>query len=315
MAVAASGGDLPVYWNGRIVPAGEARPGALAPGFLYGESLFETILDQGGTVFALDEHLDRLLAGARRLGWHLGAGRAELAAAIPAAAEAVRASGLLPPRAPLRVRLTVACAAEWWEGAPPDRFDVLVSAVPYRPDETAARRGWRAKTVRFRLDPRHPLAGLKSGNYWPYRLARAEARASGADEALLLTIDGLVAEGSVANVFIFEGERLLTPPLACGILPGVTRSAVLSLAERLGIPVAEEAFPPGRLLGADEAFLTNSLVGIVPLVAVDGWPVGDGRPGPCTARLAAALAELVGQPGSGRLPGRRGGPGCKRELD
>lgn len=293
MATATGTEGLPVYWSGRIVSADEARPRALTSGFLFGESLFETMLDREGRIFGFDEHLNRLLEGARRLGWRLPMGRGELAAAVQATVEAVRASGRVPPRTPLRVRLTVACAAEAWEEPPPDRFDVLVLALPHWPDEAAARRGWRAKTARFPIDPRHPLAGLKSGNYWPYRLARAEARAAGADEALLLTVDGSVGEGSATNLFLFEGERLLTPPTACGILPGVTRAAVKRLAERLGIPVAEEALAPERLWRADEAFLTNSLVGIVPLVAVDGRPIGDGRPGPRTLRLVAALQEWV----------------------
>ncbi len=288
-------GELPVFWNGQLVPASLARPEAGSPGFLYGESLFETLLARGGGVLALGAHLDRLLGGAERLHWRLPWGRAELAAAVRATVAAVWAA--VEPQAgqavPLRVRLTVACAADWTLEAPPARFDLLVTAVPYHPDPTAAERGWRAATAAFRLDPAHPLAGLKAGNYWPYRLARAQARAAGADEALLLTIDGRVAEGSVSNVFAFVGGRLLTPPLSCGILPGVTRAMVLQLAPRLGWPAAEEDLDPGQWPQVEEAFLTNSLMGLVPLVQVDGQPIGSGRPGRRTRALAAALAQAL----------------------
>ena len=116
---------------------------------------------------------------------------------------------------------------------------------------------------------------------------------AGADEALLLNERGFVAEGSTANIFAAGGEMLVTPSTESGVLPGITREAVLELAESMGkMPVVRQV-ELGELLRADEAFLTNSVLEIMPLTRLDDKPIGSGRPGPLTQRLMSAYKKLV----------------------
>jgi branched-subunit amino acid aminotransferase/4-amino-4-deoxychorismate lyase len=130
-------------------------------------------------------------------------------------------------------------------------------------------------------------------------LGRAHAAARGAEEGLYVTTDGAVTEGTASNVFAVRGGTLVTPPLAAGVLPGVTRALVLALARRAGIPVREAPLRARALATMDELFLTASTVEILPVVRLDGRRVGDGRPGPITyalqgryaARVAAAVAR------------------------
>jgi branched-chain amino acid aminotransferase len=140
-----------------------------------------------------------------------------------------------------------------------------------------------------RRDPRGPLVGIKTISYAGERLLLARARAAGADECLRRNLEGRVCEGTRSNVFLIEGDRLVTPPLTEGLLPGVTRWFLLTIARDAGLTPREEEVPVPRLLAADEAFLTSTLRGVVPLVAVDGRALGAGVPGPRAVRLALML--------------------------
>jgi branched-chain amino acid aminotransferase len=134
---------------------------------------------------------------------------------------------------------------------------------------------------------------VKSLNCLDNLLAREEARRSGAGEALLLNTRGFIAEGAASNVFLVRDGTLLTPGVEAGALPGITRQAVLELAGEDGIAVEEADVALPDLFGAGEAFLTNSVMEVMPLVSVDGRPVGTGRPGPLTERLARRYRDLV----------------------
>jgi branched-chain amino acid aminotransferase len=134
----------------------------------------------------------------------------------------------------------------------------------------------------------------KTGNYLSHVLAIREARAAGAYEALMLDRDGFVTEGTTSNVFAVRGATLVTPPLAVGILEGVTRGLVLALARELGVPAREERLRPRDLEAADEIFITSSVREIVPVTRLGGRPVGTGRPGPVTAHLHAVFRERAG---------------------
>jgi branched-chain amino acid aminotransferase len=136
-------------------------------------------------------------------------------------------------------------------------------------------------------------AGLKTLAYTDSVAALAEARASGADDALFLDTAGHLSEGTSSNVFVVRGETLATPPLSCGALPGITRAAVAEVAAGLGLAVEERPVAPDELFAAGEAFLTSSLRGIAPVVRVDRRPLGGGVPGPVTRRVMDAYASLV----------------------
>jgi branched-subunit amino acid aminotransferase/4-amino-4-deoxychorismate lyase len=136
---------------------------------------------------------------------------------------------------------------------------------------------------------------VKSGNYLNSVLALAEARRKGAYEALMCDAVGRIAEGSSSNLFLVRQGRLATPALSVGLLEGITRRHVIALARGLGLAVDELGLWPADLQGADEAFLTSSVRGVMPVVRVDGRPIGAGAPGPVTRRIMAAYdAETAG---------------------
>jgi branched-subunit amino acid aminotransferase/4-amino-4-deoxychorismate lyase len=164
-------------------------------------------------------------------------------------------------------------------------------AIDYPP--ALYERGMSAVVSTIRRNEGSPLSRVKSLSFLDNVLAREEARRLGADEAILLNGRGVVAEGSVSNVFAARDGELLTPSLDAGVLPGVTRAAVLELAQGEGIAAAKADLPPEALAGADEAFLTNSVMEVMPLTQLDGRLIGSGEPGPLTGRLREAYAELV----------------------
>jgi branched-subunit amino acid aminotransferase/4-amino-4-deoxychorismate lyase len=141
--------------------------------------------------------------------------------------------------------------------------------------------------------PGSPLAGVKSLAWAEYHVARERARAAGFDEAILVDETGRLLEGAASNVFLVIGGRVLTPPVASGILPGVTRRLVFESAAAEGLPIEERDLPTLSLADAEEAFLTNALIGVASLVAVDGRTIGDGVPGPVTQRLFRARRKRL----------------------
>lgn len=277
-----------VYLNGSLLPSAEARIPALDYGFLYGYGLFETMRAYaGGRVFRLDRHLDRLVSSAETLG---------ITADTPTLEEAIHETLSANSLSSARIRLTVSAG----EGDPvPDpascaRSTVLVVAAEYQqlPEETY-RRGYRAVTASLRRNHRSPLAGMKSLSFTENLLARQEARRAGVDEAVLLNDRDHVAEASMSNLFVVSGVVLRTPPLDAGVLPGVTREAVLELAQRLGITAVEDDITPDELRQSDEAFLTNSVIELMPLTGLDGRAIGGGAIGPVTQKLRESYQELV----------------------
>jgi branched-chain amino acid aminotransferase len=258
---------LAVAVEGRgVVDAAEPVFGASDEALLRGAAAFETVRVHGGRPFRLDAHLERLSATAERLGLPAptGAGRV--------AAEAIAAAG--GGDLVLRVFRT---------------SDLLVATVAELPADLEAlrARGLRLAAVTVRLDAR--LAGLKTTSYATNVAARIEAERRGADDALLVDEDGTVLESAMANVWWADADGLITPAPELGILPGVTRDALLGLAG----DVEQGAYPLARLLDAEEAFTSSAVREVMPVVEVDGRPIGDGRPGPRAAALQAALRALV----------------------
>jgi branched-subunit amino acid aminotransferase/4-amino-4-deoxychorismate lyase len=262
-----------VYLNGEYVPADEATIPALDAGVLFGRGVFETFRARRGSVYRLDQHLQRLKAGAKTLSIPLPQALAELPAIVR---ELARQCELVDAR----VRLTLTAGAE---GGDPS---LLIEAKPvtgYPP--TMYERGAAAVIASVRRNETSPLAGVKTLNYTDNVLAREAAGSEGADEAIMLNGRGLIADGSAFNVFAVRDGQLRTPTVEDGALPGVTRGAVLELASEAGIAAEETALTPDDLQSADEAFLTNAIVGVMPLVSVDGGKIGDGRPGPLTQQV------------------------------
>jgi len=284
-----------VYLNGSLIPRSQARVSVFDHGFLYGYGLFETMRAYHGTIFLLERHLRRLLGSAEVIG--LGSELADIDL-VNACVDTLKANGLEDAR----LRLTVSRGeVESFPGSNVTNTPtVLVTARSYSaiPAEVY-NRGYRVYLSSLRRCSQSPLSRLKSANYLLNLMARMESEAAGLDESLLLNERGSITEGSVSNVFFVTSQSaLVTPPLESGILPGITREVVMELAGMLGIDVTEDDIKLEDLGRFDEAFLTNSVMEIMPLVEVRDsagkiMTIGSGRPGKLTRRLMAAYREMV----------------------
>ncbi len=284
-----------VHLNGLLLPSEEARIATLDYGFLYGYGLFETMRAYDGRVFRLGHHLERLARSADMLEITVNVGT--LADAI---GETLVANGfgetVSDTADGARIRLTV--SAGEGDSAPDPascvRPTVLVVAGKYQPlPEDIYKAGYRAVTASLRRNHRSPLARIKSLNFTENLLARREAHRAGADEAIIINDRDRVAEASMSNLFVVSEGVLRTPPLDAGVLPGVTREAVLELAQRLGIAAEEEDIALDELRDTGEAFLTNSVIEVMPFTSLDGRAIGCGTAGPVTQKLRQAYQELV----------------------
>jgi branched-chain amino acid aminotransferase len=275
-----------VYVSGELVPADRAVVALLDRGYLYGEGLFETMRSYGGRIFALDLHLRRLVSSARELGLELGVGEDDLARAVTLTLEANHLSD-----AYLRLTVSQRCEAPGIESRAPGAFTVSVIARALsRPPQTEGG-GIAAVVLNPGSAPPASLARHKTLSYLAYVRARAAARGALADEAFLVNAAGEITEASTANAFFARGGRLVTPPLACGLLPGVTREIVLELARAQGIETTETVVQPADVSGCGECFLTNSIIELQPVTRINAQPLGNGAPGPVWATLAAAYRQ------------------------
>jgi branched-chain amino acid aminotransferase len=285
----------PVAWiDGRLGPADAPALPVADRGFQLGDGVFETLRVRRGVAIELEQHLRRLRHGLAALEIRLPWSDADVAGAI-AATVAINA----PTDA--AVRLTVSRGAPPARGLLPAgwndlRATLVVQAWPHvGASPKLLERGVRAIVSTARRDPTNPLAGVKTISRADYVWTKLEANRAGADDAITLTLDGHVAEATTANLALILVDALRTPPLSTGVLAGTTRDWLLAAegAAALGLIVAEAAFGPDELLAADEAVLCSSVAGILPLVEVDGHPIGDGRPGPWGRRLREAREAWI----------------------
>ncbi|MCC6846891.1 MAG: aminotransferase class IV [Deltaproteobacteria bacterium] len=284
-----SGRGLVLLLNDRLVPARRATISALDRGFVYGDGLFETVRTYGGRPFALAPHLRRLARSARVFRIPFEVSRAYWE---PRVRRVLRANDLLAADA--AVRLTVSRGAGPFGIVPPThpKPTVMLLATPVDPRIPAAQaRGVTICFLPFRLATA-TLPSHKTLHYMPAVLGKMIARRRGAWEAVYLGVDDTVLEGTTSNVFAVARGRLLTPPLH-GILPGVTRQALTTLATRAGIPLVERPLTRRALLAADEVLLTASTIEVLPVVRVETRRIGNGTPGPITRALQSEYRRYV----------------------
>jgi branched-chain amino acid aminotransferase len=276
-----------IWLDGRLLPADTPHLSAFDRGFQLGDGVFETLRALGGRPTELPEHVERLQRSAAGLAIPLPDHIESLLAA--GIAELVAAEGLAGPDGDASIRITVSRGVFFGRGLlPPDEHPpatTVIQAWPVPPTPSDhLERGLHLVSSTVRRDPENPLAALKTTSRADYVFARVEARTAGADDALFLTTDGFLSEATSANLFLVREDRLATPSLGCAILPGTTRSWILRWAEGVGL-TAEEGFLTTRHLHeADEAFISSSVAGILPVTRFDGEPIADGRPGPWTLR-------------------------------
>ncbi|MES1207077.1 MAG: aminotransferase class IV [Pseudomonadota bacterium] len=282
--------SIRVHIGGRVCLPEEAKISIFDRGFLYGDSVYETIGTAYGRLFALADHLVRLERSAQRIGLRVPA-RAEIERAI---ADTVAAAGNSESR--VRVILTRGAGKLDLDPASVDDTQLVVIVFPLGPPSADMyAKGVSVAIVSVhRNSPRAIDPGVKSGNYLNNVLALGEARRrSGAYEAILCAADGNVAEGSTSNIFVVIGGEIRTPGLAVGILDGITRAKVIEVCRAHSIPLRETNISPDDLRRADEVFITSATRGALPVTTVDEAPIGAGTPGPVTRRVMALYDELA----------------------
>ena len=194
----------------------------------------------------------------------------------------------------MRVTVTRGVGTGGVAPSPDPHPTVIVSVGPMPPFPAAVyEAGLSAHVPSGRRNERAVTAGLKTLSYTDAVAALLEAQMVNADEALFLDTEDHLSEASSSNLFVWTGGELLTPPVSCGALPGITRAAVIELAYGLRLEVSDRPFGFAELATAREAFLTSSLRGVAPLVRVGGAPIGSGTPGDITRRIAAAYGAVV----------------------
>ncbi|MFA5118688.1 MAG: aminotransferase class IV [Candidatus Omnitrophota bacterium] len=268
-----------VFINGKFLLPAQAVFTALEPELFSGWGVFETMRAVGNTIVFLPLHMKRIFAAARRL---------KIASPYSSSclSRAIARVVLLNGYKDAVVRLSFYRSAA-----------VVHTVITVKPYKAYTRRqygkGFRGCVSSFRQDEYCPFAQVKTTSRLLFQLAYSEARKRGYDEALILNSRGVVAEGSRSNIFMVKNKLIMTPAVSCGCLPGITRAVVIGLAGKQGYKIIEGSFDPADARSADEAFLTNSLMGVMPLVSLGGRPIGGGIPGSITKGLMERYAALL----------------------
>ncbi|MCK5643369.1 MAG: aminotransferase class IV family protein [Gammaproteobacteria bacterium] len=273
-----------VFLNGKIVDDDKAHISISDSGFLYGMGLFETMRAAGGKVFALDDHLDRLFASIAALGLKNVSDREYIVKAID---KTLKANKLKDAR--LRLTLTNGPVAA--ESENPTLLVTATDFQPYPPEYY--KDGVRAVITDCRQNATEPTAGHKTTDLFSRLHVLNEAHKKKAAEALWFTTENILAEGCVSNVFLVKDGILQTPRLETPILPGITRKTILRIAPNEQLEVVEKDLTIQDVLAADEIFLTNVVMLVLPVIQVEARAIGDGKPGEITKKILAALQNEV----------------------
>ncbi|HWZ58494.1 MAG TPA: aminotransferase class IV [Gemmatimonadaceae bacterium] len=278
-----------VYLNGQYIPRAEARVSVEDRAFLFGDGVYEVTRTVRGACIEPARHMRRLERGVAAL--QLPFPPAEAHALLGISTRLLAECELTDGEALVYWQVTRGAATRTHQFPPATTPPtVYVSAAPFSPPHSYRGTGVAAITV---PDQRWARCDLKTVNLLPNVLAKQAAISAGAYEALLVR-DGVVAEGSSTNLFGVIDGQVYTSPRTNYILPGVTREVVIELAPRVGLTVREEPMFTTDIPRLTELFVTGTTNDVMPVVTLDGRPVGDGRPGPVAARLYAALADHFG---------------------
>jgi branched-subunit amino acid aminotransferase/4-amino-4-deoxychorismate lyase len=297
-----------VFLNGQFVPEQQALIPVSDRGFLYGDGLFETLRVCAGRPFRLAQHLERMMRGANFLKIKCSFTARELqefAGQIikrNQKTEAVlritltRGSGERGYTPPTGSQPSVVMMLHAAPGAPASGTACSDPSLSQAVPEAGAPSQWRLITSFYRIPACDPLSSFKTLNKLTHIMARMEAVKNGADEALLVNTNGEVAETAGGNLFWIGDGQICTVPTSCGALPGITRAVVLEICRTLGLPVNERVIKPQALRNSEGIFITQSVLGIVPVAAFDGKPVARS---PLVEQISLAYGEMLYQPSTG----------------
>lgn len=286
---------MKIWLDGKLVDESEAKISVFDHGLLYGDGVFEGIRIYNGRVFRLEEHISRLFDSARAIVLNIPWTHEEV---VKATVETVAANGLKDGY----IRLVVTRGAgELGLNpylCPKASLFIIAATIKLYPDETY-KNGLSIITCATRRPaPGALMPQVKSLNYLNNIMAKVEAIQANALEAVMLNEQGYVAECTGDNLFILKNGKLFTPLISDGALDGITRAVIIEIAAKLGIPFEERSLTRYDIYVADECFLTGTAAEVIPVVALDRRPIGDGKPGPETARFLKEFHELATSTGT-----------------
>ncbi|MGC9453429.1 MAG: branched-chain-amino-acid transaminase [Phycisphaerae bacterium] len=281
---------MKVWLNGELVDREDAKISVFDHGLLYGDGVFEGVRIYGGRIFQAKAHVDRLFESASRIRLEIPYGKQQIIDAMYAACEANDVTdGYIRPvvtRGPGTLGLNpfkcsdpvVFVIADDISLYPREMYENGLAVIIARTIRTPARAA----------DP-----AVKSLNYLNNIYAKIEAIDAGVMEAIMLNVDGYVAEATGDNIYIVEDGNVVTPPPQAGILMGITRAVVKRLCDGNGVEFIERNLKPEELYDAEECFLTGTAAEVIPVTKIDETTIGDGTPGPVTKKLLGAFHEFI----------------------
>jgi len=284
-----------IYLNDAFVQRDKAVISVFDHGFLYGDGVYETLRAYNGRIFMLSQHLARLQRSGNLIGLDIPIPEKDWPALLN---EAIRRNGLTD--AYLRITVSRGEGAIGLDPSLCRRPTVVIMAMPFqRYPSDLFREGVKLIIAHVRRNPASALSPqIKSLNFLNNILAKREALQAGAFDALMLNVEGHLTECTTSNLFFVRTGRLCTPSVACGILDGITREVVLLLSREQGIPAEEGVYEAEALRQAEECFLTNTSMEIMPACQINNLPVGTGKPSSLTIRLQdhfrSNLARFLG---------------------
>ena len=273
-----------VFLNDGIVDADQAKVSSADSSFLYGAGLFETMRCQNGRVFSLNDHLDRLFYSSKTLTINISYDRKYITDAIY---KTIAANELVDAR----VRLTVSSGPI---GSEEHGSALLVAATKLESyPEQLYQKGAMVVLSSYKQNPSDPIVGHKTTSYFSRLIVLKAAHQQKATEAIWFTVDNRLAEGCVSNVFLVKDGAIHTPSVETPILAGVARKALCQIAMDNSIELTERFLYINDLLDADEVFMSNVIMQVLPVTNIEAHQVGDGKVGPVTQKMAELFADKV----------------------
>lgn len=277
-----------VFLNNTLVDSSDAQISVHDSGLLHGVGLFETMRTYDGRVFGMHDHLDRLFTSAAALKIPVTQSREEIIAGMN---EVLKANGLTDAR--LRLTVTPGNMLNFDQDKGPESTLIITTSKLQPYPAEYYEKGMTVIISKYKQNPDDATCGHKTLNYLPRLLALQQAQTAQAGEALFFTTANHLAEGCISNVFLVSKQTLITPPLETPVLAGVTRSKVIELAHDCDIDIEVRPGVIKDLLDADEVFLTNSIMELMPVGRIERHPVTNEKPGPIYQTLSEAYKEAT----------------------
>ncbi len=278
-----------IFLNGKIIPDGDGIISSGDRGFLYGDGIYETLRSYKGKPFKLAEHLERMRHSAKQLRISFEYTNTDIGEKVNKLIEKNRSQDAY-------IRITLSRGTGGGRLQMDDNIEptTLIQVKPFTPyDKKLYEEGMSLVVSDCRRSTSCPISRHKSTNLLKSILLKEEANKKSAHETIILNTDGYVAECIVSNIFMVSGESVITPSLDTNILPGITRKTILDICKDSSIPAGEELFKVAALLNADEVFITNSLMEIMPVSKIENYKIGKTIPGRITQQLMSAYKRLI----------------------